>query len=172
METESIDEKKSKRSKPKHRRVRPKVGSLLLKHGAWHWRYYADGKQHSEKLAPYSDMFCLPGDVVHLANERASHMQPDLSQPACGSMLITDFIDKHYYPWIQETKRPATVEGYRKLLATLRPHIANKRLRDLQPHHASAFLTDLVKKGWGRNSVNHMRSVMSRLAGLSSHLQS
>ena len=49
-------------------------GSILKKHGAWHWRYYEDGKQKSVKLAEVSNEHRSKQDVIPIANGMAVRM--------------------------------------------------------------------------------------------------
>src|SRR5438105_7140307 len=135
--------------------TRPQSGSIIKRHGAWHWRYYDNGKQRSVKLAEVGEEFRAKKDVVSLANERAAQLTP--RQPVSGNVLVCGFADKEYFPWLREQKRAATVDGYEKIWrGHLQDHFAEIRLAEYRPHHASAFLTGLAKKGLGRNSVSHV----------------
>jgi len=143
--------------------LRPQFGSIVKKNGAWHWRYYEDGKQKSVKLADCNDEFRSKKDVVPLANDRAALLAPlsGADQPRSGNITVVDFVEKTYLPWVRETKRPATANGYEKIWnAHLKAHFGNRKLAEYRTHHAHDLLSKLVK-GMGRNSLHHVRSVMS-----------
>jgi integrase len=148
-------------------KIKLTVGSILKKHGAWHWRYYGpDGKQKSVKLADVSDQYRSKQDVIPVANQMAGRILPRGEQPRTGNVTIVDFAETVYLPWVAEQKRPATFDGYRKMwTAQLKSHFGTRRLYEYEPYHATEFLTSLARKGLGRYHVGHIRGLMSSLFG-------
>ncbi len=137
-------------------------GSILKKHGAWHWRYYEDGKQKSVKLAEVSDEHRSKQDVIPIANDMAVRMVPQGDKPRTGNLTVVQFAEQVYLPWAKQECRPATHYGYLKLwTGKLKSHFGERRLFDYQPYHATEFLTGLVRAGMGRNAVSHVRALMS-----------
>jgi integrase len=139
--------------------IRPMVGSITLKHGAWYWRYYTGGKQIWEKIADRDDEYRNKGDVVPLVNELAARLRPDC-QPR-HKMTIADFGADIYLPWVKNQKRPSTYHSYRKLWeGHLKGHFGSRLLHQYEPYHATEFLSKLAKR-MGRYSVSHVRALMS-----------
>lgn len=141
-------------------KLKLQAGSILKKHGAWHWRYYEDGKQKSVKLAEVSDEYRSKQDVIPLANDLAVR-QPS-NGPRSGNIGIVDFAEKIFLPWVKAERRAATYGGYKGLWnGHLKEHFAERRLFDYQPYNATEFLTALAKDGMGRYGVSHIRALMS-----------
>jgi integrase len=140
-------------------KVKLQSGSIQKKNGAWHWRYYEDGKQKSVKLAEVSDEYRSKQDVIPLANDLAVR-QPS-SGPRTGNITVVQFAESIYLPWMQEQKRPATYSGSRRLwTGRLKEHFADRRLNEYQPYHATEYLTGLAREGLG-SQVTHARALMS-----------
>lgn len=101
-----------------------------------------------------------------MANKMAADLRPSAPTAADGRMLVTDFAERIYLQWVQTEKRPATYCGYLKIWKhRLHDHFATTRLCDYQPHHATVYLTSLAKAGLGRETVSHVRGLMSGLFG-------
>lgn len=141
---------------------RLKMGSIIKRHGSWHWRYYENSKQRSVKLVDVSDQYRSKKDVIPLANAEASRIAPSADTPAAGKTRVVEFTESVFLPWVQSERKPATYDGYRKLWqGHLRDHFGAMLLRECQPHHATEFLTKLAKGGMGRYSISHVRALMS-----------
>lgn len=95
-------------------KLKLQAGSILKKHGAWHWRYYSGGKQKSVKLADVCDQFRSKQDVIPLANDMATKM-PSADSPRTGNLTVVEFTESVYLPWVRDQKRPATYNGVRIL---------------------------------------------------------
>ena len=145
---------------------RPTVGTISLRHGAWHWRRYEGGKQVSTKLADYSDQYRSIKDVLPLANAQAAQSLPQTTQRN-GRVAIVEFAETVYLPWAAANKRPATFDGYRKMWNKhLKTHFGKLLLTQYAPHHATDFLTGLAQRKMGRYALSHIRALMS---GIFSH---
>src|SRR5579872_1107733 len=83
-------------------------GSIQKKNGAWHWRYYDDGKQKSVKLAEISDEYRSKQDVIPLANDMAIR-QPS-NGPRTGNLGIVQFAEGIYLPWVKAERRARSEE--------------------------------------------------------------
>src|SRR3954471_16837446 len=71
--TEAADSAKPKR-KRRAAKVRPTIGSIRERHGAWHWEYYVERKRKMERLgstdARDSDYLKNKQEAVDAANKR------------------------------------------------------------------------------------------------------
>ena len=88
-------------------------GYIYKLNGAWHLRYRVNGKQKSQKLAPYCDQYRTLKSVRTLA---AAILHPiNQGQQPTGSLTIQDFVERIYLPHVQSKKRPSTYRGYLNL---------------------------------------------------------
>src|SRR5215467_10285499 len=109
-------------------KLRLTVGSILKKHGAWHWRYYEERKQKSVKLADVDDQHRSKQDVIPMANELAARRPRNDDRPS-SNLSIVAFGDSVYFPWVKDTHRPATYDAYHKVWAKhLRGHFGDRQL--------------------------------------------
>jgi integrase len=137
-------------------------GSILKKHGSWHWRYYEAGKQRSVKLAEVSDECRTQQDVIKLANEAAKHIG-NVDQPRTSNVAIVSFVEQDYLPWLKDEKRPTYLKGVKQIWGQhLKKHFGDRALREYQPVHATEFLSSLAPK-YSRNTISHIRAAMSAI---------
>src|ERR1700733_11699411 len=88
-------------------------GQLIKRHGAWHLRYWRDGKRVCQRLAPFNDTFRTERSVRPLVDEI---LQPlNEGQQPGGPQTLQTFIEKTYLPYAKEHKRPSTYKGYYNL---------------------------------------------------------
>jgi integrase len=170
------------KGKRRRRSVKPVHGSVFMRHGAWHWKYYTGErktvdlgesgkwqevryKQVSVKLADVSDTCRTKQDAIALANERAAQLVTvNTDQPRTNNMTIVDFAESVYLPRIQARKHPSTYNGYLKLWTKhIRPHCEARKLFEYRTSHATDFFEKLADAGLGRYSIAHVRSFMSGL---------
>ncbi len=182
IETDSIgtDTQISKsRAKYKRRRQRGE-GSVRLKNGAWHLEYKdAAGNRKSCKLADKDNVhFSVTCPAIRdLADKKLKEL---IAEPVNGNgapkpdMGVVTFWENVYLPWAKEINpkagepnlRASTVAGYAGIWSLhLKDHFANTTVRSYETAAATGFLTSLAKEQ-GRNTINHIRSLMS---GIFSH---
>lgn len=91
-----------------------------------------------------------------------------------NDMTVSEFWEQVYLPWAEAVKpnvgeanlRPSTRKGYRLIWnRVLKEHFGDTRLNEYRTADATKLLTEL-SYGLGRNSVHHVRSLMS---GIFSH---
>lgn len=89
-----------------------------------------------------------------------------------SDLTVHSFWELHYEPYIKSERDKgemarSTVHGYIKLWnGLLKDHFAGKSLREYRTHHGSEFLESCVKKGLGRRSVSHAKSLSSGIFSL------
>jgi len=150
----------------KRRRPRYQSGSLMERSGSIYVRYYtrdAEGKPTRrveflcEKDEKHHSFTAKP--VLKLLADFQRRINAD-SRPQM-EVLVTDFWDQTYLPFIQANRRPSTVDGYRQLWeGQLKPHFAQRSLSEYQTHHAHEFLTKLAAR-YGKRSLDHLRWLAS-----------
>jgi integrase len=157
------------------RRSRHQTGSIIERSGVFLIRYYttklSGGRpkrtQVSEKLVEKSDRY-HSRNCKAVRQLRDEFMRKINDGPlASPEVLVTEFWENTYLPYLRETKRPSTRKGYEKLWRLeLEDHFRGRSLRDYRTHQGSEFLTSLAKRGLGRASIAHVRSLAS---GIFSH---
>jgi hypothetical protein len=131
-------------------------------------RYYAqDRRQRTEFLCKrdekHDSKTCKP--VRDIASKVMARVNSG-ALAAAESPTVAEFWDGTYLPFAEKNLRPSTVHSYGDLGERhLQPHFGDARLATYRSSDATAFLTGLSAK-LGRNSVNHVRSLMS---GIFSH---
>ena len=88
-------------------------GQLIKRHGAWHLRYWRDGKRVCQRLAPFNDTFRTERSVRPLVDEILGPLNEG-RQPG-GPQTLQNFIERTYLPYAKEHKRPSTYKGYYNL---------------------------------------------------------
>ena len=85
-------------------------GYIYKANGAWHLRYRINGKQKSERLAPFNDQYRTIKSVRPLA---AAILHPiNQGRQSSDSRTIQDFVVSVYLPYAKLHKRPSTYKGY------------------------------------------------------------
>jgi integrase len=143
-------------------------GSIWLRGASFYIRYYGhDRRQRTEFLCKRDDKHhsktCRP--VKDLASKVMSRVNSG-ALAAAEIPTVAEFWDGTYLPFAEKNLRPSTVHSYKDLWDRhIKPHFGDARLTTYKSSDATAFLTSLSSK-LGRNSVNHVRSLMS---GIFSH---
>lgn len=168
------------RAKYKRRRQRGE-GSVRLKNGAWHLEYKdAEGNRKSCKLADKDNVhFSVTCPAIReLAGKKLKELIA-VPVPVTGGapkpdMAVVTFWETIYLPWAKEINpkagepnlRASTVAGYAGIWSLhLSEHFGTALLSAYETCTATAFLNCLAKDQ-GRNTINHIRSLMS---GVFSH---
>jgi integrase len=157
------------RSEVPVRRQRHQKGNLFEKCGAFYIRYYTRVggvlKQKTKKLCAkdekYHSKTCKP--VRLLVDEFMLEVN---SNNGAEGATVSEFWAVTYLPFAEKNLRPSTVDSYKDLWERhLKLHFDGTKLDEYRPAIATAFLTKLAES-LGRNSLNHVRSLMS---GIFSH---
>ena len=118
------------------------LGTLLLKHGAWHVRYYADGKQKSKRLCD-GDLSKKRVEIEFRKFMAEINSDGHIETP---DLTVARFWETIYLPFLAENKKHSTVVGYQSVWAThLQNHFGKKLLKDYRTHEGSLFLTKLAR---------------------------
>lgn len=152
-------------------RLRMQKGHVFEKSGHFYIRYYTKiagvRKQKAEPLCAKDDKHhsktCKP---VKLLRDKFMLSVNSEVEKGGSSLTVSDFWTGTYLPFAEKNLRASTVDSYKDLWERhLCPHFNGTRLPDYKPATATAFLTSLSGR-LGRNSLNHVRSLMS---GVFSH---
>jgi integrase len=124
--------------------ARKRVSTFLCK---------VDKKHHSTTCKPVQD---LCADFMKTVNDGVTLTHSAVDIP------ITEYWSKVYLPFVEGCKKPSTVIGYKQIWEQfLSDHLADRMLREYNTVDATNFLTNLVKDGYGRRTVAHVKSLGS-----------
>jgi hypothetical protein len=137
--------------------------------GAFHVRYYTteivDGQA---KRVQKSHLLCRKDNKHFSRTCKAVKLLRDefmrtvnTSQRNEEDMLVNDFWEQRYLPFVTENMKPSTVSGYKQIWGQhLKEHFAGMTLQGYRTHVGSALLLSLTKTQ-GRRTLNHIRSLAS-----------
>jgi len=141
-------------------------GTIIKHRASWTLLYYdtqyRDGKKKrvrvSKKLAPVGKEHPSKASVRHLADEILAPLNRKQLQPE-SALLITEYIENHYFPSVEPELRPSTYKGYKDFIyaAHLKTRL-NIRLRDFRTVHGQRILRDIHV---GRRTLMHIKSFLS-----------
>ncbi|HXY14710.1 MAG TPA: site-specific integrase, partial [Terriglobales bacterium] len=149
---------------------RKQKGQRIETRSAFFLRYYVNTtdktgvsvrKQECVKLADKSDQYRSWKDVEPLISRVLENVNKDSDLPT-GQMSLTDFTDKHYFPWAEKNKAAATTNGYKRVWEKyLKPDLAAIALTNLQTVQVTAVLTKHASKGLGSRTLGHIKWMLS-----------
>jgi integrase len=145
-------------------------GHVFEAHGAFHVRYYlteiVDGQpkrvQRSHRLcAKDNKHFSVSCKAVRLLQDEFMRTVNTTTGTEAADMLVTDFWEQRYLPFVTANMKPSTVSGYKQIWNQhLKTHFTGRTLQEYKTHLGSAFLLSLTKTQ-GRRTLNHIRSLAS-----------
>jgi hypothetical protein len=102
-----------------------------------------------------------PADIV---TEAERHMATVNSGTLAADRIVTvgDFAERVYLPWVKQHKRPSTAKGYVDIFEDhLKPLCQHVWLKDVRTYHAQAWLDQIGAGKLSRNTLKHIKSVIS-----------
>jgi integrase len=152
-------------------RRRLQKGSLTLRSGQWYVRYLdgADRRMVSHRLHAKDDVHYGKSSTA-LRALMAGHMakvNARVHEEGPPPVSVAEFWEETYFPWVELNKKNSTRLSYSQIWAQhLKAHFDGHMLTAYRTSDASKLLTSLAETGLNRNTVSHVRSLMS---GLFSH---
>jgi len=151
-------------------RQRKQAGMIVNISGHWHVRYRESRniggilKQQrvSHPLGPVTTRGKRP--PADIKTEAARHMATvnNGSMDAQRVQTIGDFVEQVYLPSIREHKRPSTAKSYQDIWEDhLKARCGKLWLKDTQTYHVQGWLSQIGKGGLSRNTLKHIKSVIS-----------
>jgi integrase len=138
----------------------------------WHVRYWErrnvggsiQRKRVSHLLGPATTRGRKPpADIV---SEAERHMSTVNDGTVAAERIVTigDFVEQVYLPWILEYKRPSTVKGYTDIWELhLSPLCRTTWMKNVRTHQVQVWLNELAKRKLSRNTLKHVKSVVSAI---------
>jgi len=151
-------------------RSRKQHGQIIRIGDRWYARYWerrnvggnVERKRVTHQLGPVATRGKRPpADIV---GEAERHMATVNSGtiPAERIVTIGDFVERVYLPWIEQHKRPSTAKGYRDSWEDhLKPLSRQVWLRDTRTYHVQGWLDQIGAGNLSRNTLKHIKSVVS-----------
>ncbi len=138
-------------------------GSVWLRGSSFYIRYYGhDRRQRTSSFASATTSTTpRPASRVRDLASRVMARVNSGALAAAESPTVAEFWDGTYLPFAEKNLRHSTLHSYEDLWERhLKPYFGDARLATYGSSDATAFLTSL-SANLGRNSVNHVRSLMS-----------
>jgi integrase len=153
-------------------RKRSQSGYIVRISGRWYVRYWesrnVDGKvvrkRASHLLGPITTKGKKP--PAEIVDEAERHMASVKGSAIVAERVVTigDFVTLIYLPWIEKNKRPSTAKGYRDIWEDhLHPLCAKVWLKNVRTYHAQKWLEQIGEGGLSRNTLKHIKSVISAI---------
>jgi integrase len=154
-------------------------GHIVKISGRWYVRYWerrsVEGTVEQKRVS-----HCLgsvttrgkypPADIKDAAQEHMATVNGG-KIPAERITTIGEFLDTVYLPWIAEHKRPSTAKGYREIWNEhLKGLCADVWMKNVRTFHVQGWLNSIGQKGLSRNTMKHIKSVISAIFKLAKQL--
>jgi len=151
-------------------RSRQQHGQVIRIGDRWYVRYWErrnvagkiERKRVTHQLGPVTTRGKRPpADIV---TEAQRHMAAVNNGTISAERIVTvaDFVEQVYLPWVELHKRPSTAKGYRDIWEDhLKPLAERAWLKDTRTYHVQGWLNEVAKANLSRNSLKHIKSVVS-----------
>jgi len=152
----------------RNRAPRIQQGEIIETRTAFFGRYYTsetyeNGRRKTKavKLVEKSDLYRSKADVQHHMDRLMESVNTGKDFPS-AQLSLTDFIEKHYLPYVTEQKSAATVNGYKRTWEGYwKEYVGKIPISDLRTSDATAILDHHAKAGLGRNTLSHIKFLLS-----------
>jgi integrase len=145
---------------------------LYQLHGAWHFRFYqrellpggnVRQRRPSQKLASLVECPTL-SSVLTRYHEAAARAGKQQRRPT-SNMTLSEFWRVNYLPWIQASKKPSTVKGYKQVWGQqLESSVGSIALRDFRKRDAIAALEPLAfESKFAAATIHHARTLLGSM---------
>jgi integrase len=160
-------------------RNRKQHGTIIRIGDRWYVRYWErrtvegniERKRVTHQLGPVTTRGKrAPADIVTEAEQHMAAVNSG-TIPAERIATIGDFVERVYLPWIEQHKRPSTLKGYKDIWGDhLQALCGQLWLKDTRTYHVQGWLNEVGKSGLGRNTLRHIKSVISAIFTLAKQL--
>jgi integrase len=142
-------------------------GHVFKYRRAWYVKYYdvqlVNGvrvtKRVCKKLAPVNEVCRIKSEAQTLADKILNPINTGAVAPE-SSMLVVDFIETVFLPYVQREMRPSTYKNYRKDLFEkhIKSRLGDIRLRDFRTVHGQRLLRAIPA---GRTTMLRAKAMLS-----------
>jgi integrase len=155
------------------KRKREQAGQIFQRHGSWYVRFYdsrvIDGEVRRirvcKQLAEVTTRGKNPPAVIE---EQARNLVSAVNRPQYrpeNVVKLGDFVERVYFPRIEQHMRPSTLKGYRDIwFLHLKPRCANAWMKDVRTYHVQQWLDDIAHPGiLGKRTLQHIKCSLSAI---------
>jgi integrase len=147
-------------------------GTIVKFSGRWFLRYWerrsvkgtVKQMRATHNLGPVTTRGKYP--PADIKDAAAQHMATvnGAKIPAEHITTVGDFVQNVYLPWIDEHQRPSTARGYRNIWEDhLKTLAAGEWMKNVRTFHVQSWLNSIGEKGLSRNTLKHIKSVISAI---------
>ncbi len=150
--------------------MREQAGQIVRHRKRWYVRYWERRLQNGVLLRKRINHYLgpvetrgkrVPQEIRNVADEHMSAVRSGVI-PADRIVTIGDFADRVYLPWSEKHKRPSTSKSYRDIWEDhLSPLCKGFWLKNTRTYHVQGWLDEIGKCGLSRNTLKHIKSVVS-----------
>lgn len=155
------------------RRNREQSGQVFQRHGSWYVRFYEsrviDGEVKRVRVCKQLGEVTTRGKVAPaVVTEQAREILSTVNRPACAPEKVVklgDFVEKVYFPRIEQHLRPSTLKAYRDIWEIhLKPRCASVWVKDVRTYHVQQWLDEIaLPENLGRRSLQHIKCSLSAI---------
>lgn len=155
------------------KRKREQSGQVFQQHGSWYVRFYEsrviDGEVKRVRVCKQIAEVTTRGKIPPAAvTEKARDILAAVNRHACAPEKVVQlqhFVDKIYFPRIEQHKRPSTLKAYMDIWTiNLKPRCAPVWLKDVKTYHVQQWLDEIAFSGTlGRRNLQHIKSSLSAI---------
>ena len=153
------------------RRKRQQNGYIFKARSHWYVRYFVDrtvnGELHHDRVAKQIGEVTTRGKrpPQRIEDEAREIVAAATATNANPGRVVTmgEFVDRVYFPHIQQHKRPSTLKGYKDIWRNhAKAHCTTEWLKDVRTFHIQGWLDAIAAPGkLGRNSLKHIKTFLS-----------
>ena len=102
-----------------------------------------------------------PADIKDEAEKHMMTVNAGAIKPE-RVITVGDFAEGVFLPWVEQHNRPSTAKSYREIWEKhLKGHAAKALLKNVRTHHVQDWLNQIGAAGLSRNTLKHIKSVVS-----------
>jgi integrase len=150
--------------------MRKQRGQIIRIGNRWYVRYWElrniggtiERKRVTHSIGQITTRGKRPPADIETEAERHMATVNSGTVPADRIVMIGDFVEHVYLPWITQHKRPSTAKGYRDIWEDhLKPLSERVWLKDTRTYHVQSWLNQIGAGELSRNTLKHVKSVVS-----------
>jgi integrase len=155
------------------RRNREQSGQVFQRHGSWYVRFYEsrviDGEVKRLRVCKQlADVTTRGKNPPTAITDQAKELVQAVNRPHCPPEKVVrlgDFVEKVYFPRIEQHVRPSTLKGYRDIWAGhLKPRCAQIWLKEVRTYHVQGWLDEIALPGsLSRRTLQHIKCSVSAI---------
>jgi integrase len=152
--------------------MRKQRGYVFHKGHSWFVRYFdnvveKDGtirrRQMCKRLpVDYGGQYRSERSVARFVEDILRPINSGKADPQ-GTMMVADYIETHYFPFVCERLRASTLSGYRYIFNEhLKPHLGDVSMRDFRTFHGEKLMQEVARRAeLSTNTLKHLKHFLT-----------